>query len=55
MNVVQRQAEPARHRKLAMLFLLPALYNNTQQQLMGGGFNQDAYNTACLKILTFVN
>lgn len=28
MRMVQRQAEPARHRKLAMLFLLPALRNN---------------------------
>ena len=36
MNIVQRQAEPARHRKLAMLFLLPALNSNTNTQNNSG-------------------
>lgn len=31
MKVVQRQAEPARHRKPAMLFLLPALQDDRRQ------------------------
>lgn len=32
MNMVQRQAEPAKPKKLAVLFLLPALRGDTTDQ-----------------------
>lgn len=37
MNMVQKQAEPARHRKLAMLFLLPALKTEDRRQALQRG------------------
>lgn len=45
MKVVQRQAEPARHRKLAMLFLRPALQDETFMQELVSKQQEDQQET----------
>lgn len=45
MKVVQRQAEPARHRKLAMLFLRPALQDETFMQELVSKQQEDQQKT----------